>query len=216
MRTGHRWNLYARRRAVPALAPHFAVACSPVTRPAVAACLGVRRASSATSSSPLGGFCSLLSFNGLHHAAAITPQALQGNVVLLVNTASYCGYTPQLAGLQALHKSYAARGLVVLAVPSNDFGAQEPDGEDAIEKFYKSVYGVSFPVTSKQCVVGGGAHPSFQFLAATLGEAGTPSWNFGKWLVARNGDLVALFAPAVDPLDSTVTQAIETELAVGD
>lgn len=165
------------------------------------------------SGNALEGLCSHLSFPGLDGGAVITPQSLSAKVVLLVNTASYCGYTPQLAGLQRLQELYGKQGLVVLAVPSNDFGAQEPDSESRIAAFYRGPpYGATYTITSKQAVIGAAAHPAYRWLADNLGDAGTPSWNFSKYLLGRDGSLVGLFAPAADPLSPEVTQAIEQAL----
>ncbi|HUL09434.1 MAG TPA: glutathione peroxidase [Candidatus Acidoferrum sp.] len=136
----------------------------------------------------------------------------RGKPVLVVNTASECGYTPQYAGLEKLWRTYRDRGLVVLAVPSNDFGAQEPGAEPAIRSFCETNYGVDFPMTAKQTVIGGGAHPFYRWIAAELGEDAAPKWNFHKYLVAPDGSLAGLWPSAVDPLDRKITGAIEAAL----
>ena len=133
--------------------------------------------------------------------------------MLVVNTASECGYTPQYAGLQELWRKYRDRGLVVLGVPSNDFGAQEPGGEPVIQAFCRKNYGVDFPLTAKQTVVGGNAHPFYRWVVDELGEAAAPKWNFHKYLVAADGSMAALWPSSVDPLDAEVTGAIEEALA---
>ena len=136
----------------------------------------------------------------------------KGKPVLVVNTASECGYTPQYAGLEKLWRTYRERGLVVLGVPSNDFGAQEPDAEPAIQSFCQTNYGVDFPMTAKQTVIGGRAHPFYRWIAAELGEDAAPKWNFHKYLVAPDGSLAGLWPSAVDPLDRKITGAIEAVL----
>ena len=136
----------------------------------------------------------------------------KGKPVLVVNTASECGYTPQYAGLEKLWRTYRERGLVVLGVPSNDFGAQEPDAEPAIQSFCQTNYGVDFPMTAKQTVIGGRAHPFYRWIAAELGEDAAPKWNFHKYLMAPDGSLAGLWPSAVDPLDRKITGAIEAVL----
>jgi len=137
----------------------------------------------------------------------------KGKPVLVVNTASECGYTPQYAGLEELWRKYRARGLVVLGVPSNDFGAQEPGGESAIQSFCRTNYGVDFPLTAKQTVIGGGAHPFYRWVAQEFGEAAAPKWNFHKYLIAADGSLAALWPSSVAPLDAQITGAIEEALS---
>ena len=103
-----------------------------------------------------------------------------GHPVLLVNVASACGFTPQYAGLQKLHEKYGGKGLVVLGVPSNDFGAQEPGSEKEIKQFCETSFGVSFPMAAKEHVIGGNAHPLYRWIVQQLGEGGAPRWNFHK------------------------------------
>jgi glutathione peroxidase len=138
--------------------------------------------------------------------------AFAGKAVLIVNTASECGYTPQYAGLQELWRRYRDRGLMVLGVPSNDFGAQEPGDESAVETFCRTNYGVDFPLTAKQPVIGGAAHPFYRWVATEFGEAAMPKWNFHKYLVAPDGSLAALWPSTVEPLDPGITEAIEAAL----
>jgi glutathione peroxidase len=135
-----------------------------------------------------------------------------GKSVLIVNTASECGYTPQYAGLEELWRRYRDRGLVVLGVPANDFGAQEPGNESAIQAFCRTNYGVDFPMTAKQTVIGGAAHPFYRWIASEFGEAATPKWNFHKYLVAPDGTLAALWPAGIDPLAAEITEAIESTL----
>jgi len=136
----------------------------------------------------------------------------KGKPVLIVNTASECGYTPQYAGLEKLWRTYRERGLVVLGVPSNDFGAQEPGREAEIKSFCQTNYGVDFPMTAKQTVIGGRAHPLYRWIATELGEDAAPKWNFHKYLLAPDGSLAGLWPSAVDPLDRKITSAIEAAL----
>jgi glutathione peroxidase len=136
----------------------------------------------------------------------------KGKPILVVNTASECGYTPQYAGLEELWHRYRDRGLIVLGVPANDFGAQEPGDEAAIRSFCRNNYGVDFPMTAKQTVIGGGAHPFYRWIAAEFGEAAAPKWNFHKYLVAPDGSLAALWPSDVDPLAPEITEAIESAL----
>jgi glutathione peroxidase len=136
----------------------------------------------------------------------------QGNVVLMVNVASKCGYTPQYEGLQALHKKYSARGLRVLGFPSNDFGAQEPGSNEDIGEFCKKNYGVEFDMFSKIVVKGNAKAPLYKTLTSTPGFTGEVAWNFEKFLIGRDGKVVARFKSPVEPLSAEMTKAIETAL----
>ena len=135
-----------------------------------------------------------------------------GKAVLVVNVASYCGFTPQYTDLQDLHEAYGSKGLVVLGVPSNDFGAQEPRGEAEIAKFCDSVYGVTFPLTAKQTVIGPDAHPLYKWIAAQAGEGAAPKWNFHKYLIGKDGSLVGAWPSRVRPGGSEIVEAIEGAL----
>lgn len=137
----------------------------------------------------------------------------QGKVLLVVNTASFCGYTQQYAGLQTLWERYEKRGLVVIGVPSNDFGAQEPKSEAEILGFCKGAYNVTFPLTTKVGVKGGDAHPFYRWARDVLGAGSAPGWNFHKYLVGRDGKLIAGYGSAVDPLSPQLVKAIEAALA---
>jgi len=134
-----------------------------------------------------------------------------GMVTLVVNVASECGFTPQYAGLQALHERYAPRGFAVLGFPSNDFGAQEPGSADQIRQFCDEQYGVTFPLFGKvQTRPGPRQSPSYR----RLGESGhLPGWNFHKFLVGRDGQVVAVFPTTVLPVSRAVRQAIEGALS---
>jgi glutathione peroxidase len=136
-------------------------------------------------------------------------SAWAGHPVLVVNTASYCGYTPQYRDLEALWREYRDRGLVVLGVPSNDFGAQEPGSAVEIKGFCETNYDVDFPLTEKYRVVGGNAHPFYAWVAATLGEGAAPRWNFHKYLIGPDGELAGTWPSSVGPRDRAITQEIE-------
>lgn len=136
----------------------------------------------------------------------------KGKVVLVVNTASRCGLTPQYAGLQALYEKYAPKGLMVLGVPSNDFGGQEPGGEAEIRAFCAANYGVEFPMTAKNRVIGGEAHPFYRWVVEEAGEAAAPAWNFHKYLIGKDGALIGTFGSKVRPDDPELVDAIEEAL----
>lgn len=136
-----------------------------------------------------------------------------GKVVLLVNTASFCGFTPQYSGLQSLWERYSDRGLVVLGVPSNDFGAQEPGSEAEIKEFCEANYLVDFPLTSKQVVSGSSAHPLYRWLVGELGDGSVPRWNFHKYLIGADGQALQAWSTRTEPMSDTVTSAIEAALA---
>lgn len=137
----------------------------------------------------------------------------KGKAVLVVNTASQCGFTPQYTGLQALWSKYKDRGLVVLGVPSNDFGGQEPGKEEDIKKFCEVNFDVDFPLTSKQAVVGGKAHPFYKWVTAELGEGAAPRWNFHKYLIDPHGKLVGTYPSQVSPESPQLVKEIEAALA---
>jgi glutathione peroxidase len=122
-----------------------------------------------------------------------------GHPVLVVNTASECGLTPQYRELEAIWRRYRDRGLVVLGVPSNDFGGQEPGTEKDIHQFCSTNYDVSFPMTSKNKVSGGAAHPFYKWVIGEAGEAAAPRWNFHKYLIGRDGALVGTYGSKVKP-----------------
>ena len=156
----------------------------------------------------------LLKFRGLAGGSSLPASTFSGKVTLIVNTATYCGYTPQLASLQALHTRFSDAGLVVLGVPCNDFGQQEPDSEEKIKDTYTTKYGVTFPLTAKYSTSGGDPHPFYLHLQHKLGDAGAPQWNFQKYLVGKDGQIAGLFEPSLDPLDTQVIHAIEDALNV--
>jgi len=140
------------------------------------------------------------------------PQSLatyKGKVVLAVNVASECGFTPQYAGLQKLYADYKDRGLVILGFPCNQFGAQEPGTAAQIEAFCQTNYGVTFPLFEKLDVKGAKQAPVYQFLTATFGE---PAWNFHKYLVGKDGQVLAAFPSKVAPDSAELKAAIEAAL----
>ena len=135
-----------------------------------------------------------------------------GKPILIVNTASQCGYTPQYAGLQKLWQRYRERGLMIIGVPSNDFGGQEPGTEADIEHTAHDGYGVSFPLANKAAVKGASPHPFYKWAAAER-PLEKPRWNFHKYLIGRDGHITASFATSVEPTDPRVIAAIEKELS---
>jgi glutathione peroxidase len=141
-------------------------------------------------------------------------SAWRGRPILIVNSASLCGFTKQYAGLQELHRRYESQGLIVLAVPSNDFGEQEPSPDGEIRSFCQGVFGVSFPLASKQSVIGENAHPFYKWAAATMGPGGAPNWNFHKYLIGRDGMLLRSFPTRLSPTSSEMKTWIEKALAV--
>ena len=138
-------------------------------------------------------------------------SSLAGKVVLVVNTASFCGFTKQYDGLQKLYETYKDRGLVVLGVPSNDFGDQEPGTNAEIATFCQGAFNVTFPLTQKYVVKGSAAHPFYKWAASVMGDA-APKWNFHKLLIGRDGKLIASFATTMEPGSAKVKQAVEAAL----
>jgi glutathione peroxidase len=134
----------------------------------------------------------------------------QGKVVLVVNTASYCGYTSQYEGLEKLYQTHKDKGLVVLGFPSNDFGAQEPGSNEAVKDFCERTYKVRFPMLEKSIVKGPGANPVYQKLAQATGQA--PQWNFHKYLISRDGKTIKAFSSKVTPDSSTLVKEVEAML----
>jgi glutathione peroxidase len=137
----------------------------------------------------------------------------RGKVLLVVNTASFCGYTGQYEDLQKLWRRYREKGFVILGVPANDFGAQEPGSNEKIKAFCEANYGVDFPLLEKQTVLGAKAHPLYTWAAARTGPEGVPRWNFHKLLIGRDGALIGWFSTPTPPLDGKITSAVEKALA---
>lgn len=161
--------------------------------------------------------CGLPAHPAAHFPAAAgrKPQSLcqyAGKVVLVVNTASFCGFTPQYKGLEALDSKYRARGLVVLGFPSNDF-AQESGSNKEIADFCESTFGVKFPMFAKSSVRGANANPLFKQLALASGT--TPKWNFYKYLIGRDGKVVQAWSSMTAPDESAFVKVIESQLAAG-
>jgi glutathione peroxidase len=138
--------------------------------------------------------------------------SFRDKVVLVVNTASKCGLTPQYDGLEQLYSDYKDRGLVVLGVPCNQFAGQEPGSEAEIKDFCETRFNIDFPLTAKTEVKGDDAHPFYKWAQAQLGEPAVPVWNFHKILVGKSGQAIRAFGPRTDPLDEQVTSEIEKAL----
>ncbi len=139
----------------------------------------------------------------------------KGQVMLVVNVASQCGFTPQYEGLEKLYETYKDRGFVIAGFPANNFGGQEPGTDAEIQTFCKSKYGVKFPMFSKISVSGADQAPLYKFLtdrAANPKTAGQIQWNFTKFLVDRNGNVIQRFEPEVEPLDRAIVSAVEAAL----
>ncbi|GIL37899.1 glutathione peroxidase [Roseiterribacter gracilis] len=136
-------------------------------------------------------------------------SAYKGKTLLIVNTASQCGYTPQYADLEKTWAKYRDKGLIVIGVPSNDFGGQEPGSEADIKKFCEANYDIDFPLTTKNVVKGADAHPFYKWAGLKLGE---PKWNFHKYVIAPDGTLAGSFNSKVKPDAPELVQAIEGSL----
>ena len=150
------------------------------------------------------------SFTGLK-GGDIKLADFAGKPILVVNTASLCGYTPQYAGLQELWQRYHARGLVIVGVPSNDFGGQEPGGATEIAATAQHQYGVTFPIAEKAVVKGPNAHPFYKW-AAEARPREVPRWNFHKYLIGRDGYIADIFPESVEPGDTRVKTAVARAL----
>jgi glutathione peroxidase len=151
------------------------------------------------------------SFNRLQTGQPESLCQYRGKVVLIVNTASYCGYTHQYEGLEALYRKYKSRGLVVVGFPSNDFGGQEPGSNSEIAEFCRLTYGVEFPMFEKSSVTSIKTNPLYSELLARTGQS--PKWNFHKYLVDRDGKQIASFGTRVEPDDAELLGALERMLA---
>jgi glutathione peroxidase len=136
-------------------------------------------------------------------------SAYKGKAVLVVNTASFCGFTPQYEGLEKMYQQYKGKGLVVLGVPANNFGGQEPGTNAEIKKFCEGKYDIDFPLAAKVSVKGDDAHPFYKWAAETLGEEKTPKWNFHKYLINAKGELVGSFATRTVPDAPEVKAAVD-------
>ena len=139
-------------------------------------------------------------------------SALAGRPALVVNTASKCGFTPQYAGLQKLWETYNPHGFLVIGVPCNDFGAQEPGNAEEIGQFCQVNYGVGFPIMAKEHAIGEAAHPFFRWVVTQRGFLARPRWNFYKYLIGKDGTLQDFFISATKPEAGRVRRAIEKAL----
>lgn len=138
-------------------------------------------------------------------------SAYKGKVVLLVNVASKCGYTPQYAGLEKLYEKYKDKGFVIIGIPANNFGAQEPGTDQEIKTFCTRNYSVTFPMMSKVSVKGADMTPLYHYLTSSTG--GDIKWNFTKFLIDKNGNIASRFESAVTPESADIAHAIEQALA---
>ena len=181
-----------------------------------AAALGARRAAVAGQSTPVSGAMSKRTAYGFTFDALEGPSRLQladyaRRPILVVNTASLCGFTPQYDGLQQLWSKFRDRGLMIIGVPSNDFGTQEPGGIKDIEQTAQHRYGVTFPITAKTVVRGPDAHPFYRW-AASERPADVPRWNFHKYLIGGDGLIADVFASEIEPMDNAVVAAVMREI----
>ncbi len=137
----------------------------------------------------------------------------KGKVLLVVNTASMCGFTPQYEGLQQLQDAYKTKGFTVIGIPSGDFGGQEFGTAGEIKTFCESKFGIKFPMSEKSIVKGDKAAPFYRWAATTLGDDKTPQWNFHKYLVGRDGKLIAAYPSKVTPMSPELTGAVTAAIA---
>ena len=144
--------------------------------------------------------------------APLPLSQFKGHPVLVVNTASRCGLTPQYEGLEKLYSDYKGKGLVVLGVPCNQFMGQEPGTEEEIKDFCETKFNIDFPMTGKNDVKGDTRHPFYKWAEEKLGEPAVPVWNFHKILIGPDGEAVQAFGPRTDPLDDSIKGAVEAAL----
>ena len=149
------------------------------------------------------------SFHTLKSHEPIPLASFKNQVLMIVNTASKCGFTPQYAKLEALYEKYKEQGFVILGIPSNDFGSQEPGDDEAIGQFCQVNYGVSFPMATKEVVSGKNAHPFYRWAKKKLGFGSAPKWNFHKYLISRDGQLIDYFLSTTSPDSGRVIKQIE-------
>lgn len=153
------------------------------------------------------------SFNGLW-TDRVPMTAFEGDVVMVVNTASRCGFTPQYEGLQQIYDEYHAQGFDIVGVPANNFMGQEPGSAEEIQEFCTLNYGVTFPMAAKTDVVGDQRHPFYAWAEQQIGESAVPQWNFHKILIGRDGRIIAAFPSDTEPTAAEIRTAITTALAV--
>lgn len=152
-------------------------------------------------------------FDGLW-ADHVPMTAFEGEVVMVVNTASRCGFTPQYEGLQAIYDEYHDQGFEIVGVPANNFMGQEPGSAEEIQEFCTLNYGVTFPMAAKTDVVGDARHPFYAWAEQQIGESAVPQWNFHKILIGRDGRIIRAFDTRTEPTAEEVRNAITTALAV--
>jgi glutathione peroxidase len=176
-----------------------------------AAGLAAGAASSADTTAPAARHAHAFTFERID-GGPLPLEQFAGKAILVVNTASRCGFTPQYDGLQALWEQYRDRGLVVLGVPSNDFGAQEPGSNSEIQEFCTLNFNITFPMTAKAKVTGSDAHPFYRWARQRAGLLGGPKWNFHKYLIAPDGTFAGSFSSVTGPSAGRLTAAIERVL----
>jgi len=194
--------------------PVLAIAASVAAFLALLTCASAPGVALAQTQVAAAGQCPALLDREFSRLQTGKPESLcqfRGKVLLVVNTASYCGYTHQYEGLEALYRKYKDQGLVVLGFPSNDFGAQEPGSNKEIAEFCRLTYGVEFPMFEKSSVTSLRTNPLYADLLARTGQA--PKWNFHKYLIDRSGNPAGTFASAVEPDDRALTTQLEKLLA---
>jgi len=183
---------------------------SPLGRMAAAASIALAGTAAGTPAHA-GESAHAFSFTGIT-GEPLPLEQFAGKAVLVVNTASKCGFTPQYDGLQALWDQYREQGLVVLGVPSNDFGGQEPGTEAEIQSFCSVNFDIDFPMTAKTKVSGGDAHPFYAWARDQVGLIGSPKWNFHKYLIGPDGQLVDWFSSMTGPQAGRLVDAVERAL----
>lgn len=152
------------------------------------------------------------SFKSINGSSAINLSDYKGKVIMVVNTASLCGFTKQYSELQELYDKYKEQGLVVIAVPSNDFGKQEPGSSAEIQTFCETNFGITFPIAEKVTVQGKMSDPFFAWTRAELGFLSGPKWNFYKYLIGKDGTLITYFSSFTKPMSKKITKTIEENL----
>lgn len=152
------------------------------------------------------------SFHELHNGEEFTLEKFAGKAMLIVNTASKCGFTGQYEGLEKLYQQYKDRDFIILGVPSNDFGGQKPGKNEEIAEFCKLNYGVTFPMAEKIHISGDNAHPFYGYAKKKLGFGTAPKWNFHKYLISKDGELVDYFHSTTAPDSKKLIEAIERQL----
>lgn len=172
-------------------------------------CMSIAAICPAKTPAPQQGSAYDYSFQTLMGKKPLPLAEYKGKVIMIVNTASHCGFTSQYAGLEALYQKYKDRGFVIIGVPSNDFGEQEPGSNEEIAKFCKLNFGVTFPMASKEVVSGDKAHPFYLWARKELGFGSGPKWNFHKYLIDKEGKLVDYFYSTTKPDSEKITTAIE-------